>query len=281
MGGQFGDEAQCAFNESFNLTLKGELDITALEAAMRDIVARHDTMRATISADGKSMCVANEMTIPMPKFDFRNEDNPQAALKKVLFENSIKTFDMEKGPLIRTMLVHMKDDKHVFMFGGHHIILDIWSVNILLEELGLCYAARKQGRMADLPPVMTYRRYALKQSIAKQEGTTAEKYWLKQFETLPEPLELPADRSRPAIRSYAGATHVEHIDEDLYRDIKATGAKMGSSLYATLFANMQVMLGALYRPKRRRHDGLDGRSKSGKRRACRSCRQLFASTRDL
>ena len=70
-------------------------------------------------------------------------------------------------------------------------------------------------------------------------------YWAAQFANPPRPIDLPTDRPRPAMKSYAGTTAGRRIDAELYRAVKAAGAKQGCSLFVTLLAAFEALMGRL------------------------------------
>ena len=130
------------------------------------------------------------------------------------------------------------------MLTAHHIICDGWSVNVIITELAEIYASLREQRQPDLGPVLSFSAYARGKSAAAPNEQAAA-YWAAQFANPPRPIDLPADRSRPAMKSYAGATAGRRIAAELYRAVKAAGAKQGCSLFVTLLAAFEALMGRL------------------------------------
>ncbi len=246
LAAKMGDDASCSFNESFTLYLRGTLDTNALGLAVNAVVARHDALRATVDPDGTKLHFRRERKIDIPLCDLSGLDSDarDAELKRMLAEDARKPFDLVEGPLVRGVLLRLAPDNHALVFTSHHIVCDGWSTNVLLGELAELYEAKSHGREAQLsaaPCFATYADEQLKETKSSQRSEV-ESYWLEQFKDVPAPLDLPTDRPRPSVRTYAGATVRSHIDADTHRQIKQMGSKRGCTLFATLLAGFQTLL---------------------------------------
>jgi amino acid adenylation domain-containing protein len=126
----------------------------------------------------------------------------------------------------------------------HHIITDGWSNGVLLHDIGVLYAAECQGEENPLPPVMGFSEYAELQAREQQseEMANAQRYWLEQFSEPVPPLELPSDRLRPPLQTYAGARQHAVIETSLLKQLRTASAKQGSTLFVTLLAAFQLLL---------------------------------------
>jgi amino acid adenylation domain-containing protein len=245
MAAQMGEGASCAFNESLSLRFEGAVDVAALQAALNEVVARHDILRATFVRTGEKMVFAPSLTLELPVRDVSGEADPEAALADLLELDACTAFDLVNGPLVRATLVRLAADKAQLVLTGHHIVCDGWTLNIIVEDLAAFYSARVEGRRAELPAVLPYSRYAADQAAKAGGSPEVEAYWLK-LHADPAPLaELPTDRPRPAQKTWRGATYVDRIDADLYRAVKKAGGKQGATLFSTLFATLQVLFGRL------------------------------------
>jgi len=248
LSAQLGDDASCAFNESVSLELRGELNSAALQSAMNRVVARHDALRARFSATGEEMHVADPGTFAYPFTDFsvrtpaQSEENHAALLDA----DARTAFDLVKGPCIRAHLVKLSPDRHAFVITAHHIICDGWSLNVIVNELAESYAAFCRGEqpaLADALPFSVYARSQAARDAAELE--TTERFWLDQFAERPKSLELPTDRPRPSTKSFKGASLCRRIDAKLYQAVKKAGARQGSTLFVTLLAAFQTLMGRL------------------------------------
>ncbi|MDF1753752.1 MAG: amino acid adenylation domain-containing protein [Verrucomicrobiales bacterium] len=234
--------ASCAFNESATLTLNGDLDTTALEKAFESLVSRHDALRSTFSEDGLSMRVHPTLEIPIEKIDLSNKGSEQ--LKGILHIDASTPYNLQEGPLLRPMLIKTSDKEHKFVISAHHLICDGWSYNVIAEELCELYNSFCQKVPHHLCLPKQYADHSREQ-IARQKGEAhqlQETYWLNQFKSLPDPLELPLDRPYQIDRTFRGETIEHFINKAKYEEIKKVGAKMGSTLYSTLAATFELLI---------------------------------------
>ena len=148
---------------------------------------------------------------------------------------------------MRAQLVRIDPKYHQLLFTSHHIVCDGWSTNVLLDELAKLYNALKHRPPCELPPVMTFAAYAESQRkfFDSPEGAENEKYWVEQFRDPAPPLDLPADRIRPALKEFDGATYRKKIDAQTLDGIKKFGAKQKCTLFVTLLAGLQILLSRL------------------------------------
>jgi amino acid adenylation domain-containing protein len=248
LAAQMGDEASCAFNESVSMRMSGRLDAAALHSAMTEVVARHDALRATFSPTGEEMHIAAPGPFDFPTTDLSAQPAAEAesAFAQLIADDARTAFDLVQGPVIRARLIKFSDDSHVFTFTAHHIVCDGWSINVVVSELAEIYGAASRGEPSSLPAPMAFSEYARAQahrSTADLEVT--EKFWLAEFKDRVPPLELPTDRPRPAIKSFSGASLIRRIDAKLYQAVKKAGARQRSTLFVTLLAAFQTLMGRL------------------------------------
>ena len=248
LAAQLGDEASCAFNESVTLTMRGRLNTDALQSAMNRIVARHDALRATFSVTGEEMRIAAPAGFVYPFTDMSTQTAAQAesAFAALLDTDARSPFDLVGGPCIRGHLVKLATDSHAFVLTAHHIVCDGWSINVIVDEIAAIYAGLCSGEEATLPAALQFSAYARAQSgrdPAELAGT--EKFWIDQFAVRPAALELPTDRPRLTSKSFNGASLCRRIDAGLYQAVKKAGARQGSTLFVTLLAACQALMGRL------------------------------------
>src|SRR5215813_3682604 len=110
-----------------------------LERSLNEIVARHEALRTTFhSVDGKAVqVIAPILRLPLPIVDLRAlpplEREHEAT--RLATEEARRPFDLTAGPLVRTALLHLGDNDHLFLLTMHHIVSDGWSMGIFFDEL--------------------------------------------------------------------------------------------------------------------------------------------------
>jgi amino acid adenylation domain-containing protein len=247
LSAQNGDQASCAFNESVTLLLNGPLDLPALRTAMEMIMARHDALRARFNPTGEMMTISPDTGFACPITDISEEEgSPEGVLTAYLQADASTRFDLVEGPPIRAQLFKLSETAHALVLTAHHIICDGWSINVIITELAEIYASLREHRQPDLGPVLPFSEFARAQSMRTPgEQLANASYWAAQFANPSRPIDLPTDRPRPAMKSYTGRTAGHRIDARLYREVKATGAKQGCSLFVTLLAAFEALMGRL------------------------------------
>jgi amino acid adenylation domain-containing protein len=248
LAAQLSDEASCAFNESISLRMHGELNQAALQAAMTELLARHDALRTTFSSTGEEMFIAapRRFTYPLTDFSGIPIAQTESAYAELADADARCAFDLVNGPTVRAHLVKIAENSHVLMLTAHHIVCDGWSINLMVSELAEIYSSACRGESSQLAPAMQFSAYAAALAQRNPELKAAtERYWLDEFKNPVPSLELPTDRPRPEIKSFSGASLCRHIDAGLYQSLKKSGARHGSTLFATLLAAFQTLMGRL------------------------------------
>src|SRR5689334_5105995 len=120
-----------AYHVSDGFTLRGRLDVPALERALDEIVARHESLRTTFAVlDGEpAQVVVPERAAGMETTDLTvlAPADRDAALQALAAEHAAAPFDLAAGPLARFRLVKVEEERHVLLVAMHHLITDGWS----------------------------------------------------------------------------------------------------------------------------------------------------------
>jgi amino acid adenylation domain-containing protein len=237
------DEANCAFNESLTLHLRGPVRKADLTSAFEAAFARHDALRGTISPDGESLLIA-ESAPPIPRFVDISRLAPAQQTETLSRSAELEActpFDLTQGPLLRAICYQLATDHFVLLLTAHHIVLDGWSANQVLEEVGRIYS---RGTAAELAPLLPFSSYATRERERAVNGdyVSNEVFWVDQFQGRSPRLELPTDRSRQFDKSYHGSTLEGSLGSDLYAGLKRASARAGCSLYVMLLSGFQLLL---------------------------------------
>ena len=240
-------QASCSFNEAFTVSLKGDLNEAALRASLAEIIRRHESLRSTFDLETKTVRFHPNLQIQIPLVDLSASLDPRSDFEQLVAEDAQTPFDLDRGPVVRIRIVRLAAGHHVIFFTSHHAVCDGWSTNVILGELSALYAAYSRNAKADLPEPLAFSQYArdLQAEAALRSQEKVESYWLKQFAQLPPLLDLPTDRPRAAVKAFEGATVRRTISAAEYRKIKKAGAAERSTLFTTLLAGFQALLGRL------------------------------------
>src|SRR5271155_4942136 len=134
------------YNVNFAARIRSDLDIAALRRGFQALVDRHPVLRTTFTVrDGKpAQQVRQKLRVNFAQTDASAWDSE--LLKARLLEEAYRPFDLERGPPLRVNLFTCSGQEHVLLIVVHHIVIDFWSLAVLLTELGVLYSAEKAGR---------------------------------------------------------------------------------------------------------------------------------------
>ena len=241
-----GEDANRSYNESVSLVLKGDLDKTALEDAIKQLVKRHESLRAIFSTDGRFMSILEEVPIPL---DYTNISQLTDLEKKheiaqYILADANMTFDLLKGPLLKTGLIRISETEHQLVLTAHHIICDGWSTGIMMEELGALYSSKVSKENIDIPKPITYSDYADEHQafLTSEEFRKTENFWISQYQSNVPQLDLPTDFPRPKLRSYKSDRLDFPVNSDLLAKFKKIGIRAGCSFVTSLMTAFEVFL---------------------------------------
>ncbi|GAA0421726.1 pyoverdine biosynthesis protein PvdJ [Acrocarpospora corrugata] len=206
--------------------LRGRLDSVRLENAITEVARRHEVLRTRYD-DGPVQIVMPEPSVPLR--------HAEAPLFEVLDDELGRPFDLDRGQVMRAVLVRQAEDDHVLVLLLHHIACDGWSLEILLRELGEIYA----GGSPELPSIQ-FGDFAVWQNSERRDGSSLA-YWRKKLDGL-TPLELPPDRPRLAEWSGRGAVSGFVIPADLAGRLRELGRAHAATPFMTFLAPFLVLL---------------------------------------
>ncbi|MFF3445283.1 amino acid adenylation domain-containing protein [Streptosporangium sp. NPDC002721] len=224
--------------------LKGPLDVSALEAALRDVVTRHEALRTVFPEDAHGR----------PHQQILAEAVPELLVGKGRWTDlAAQAFDLAVDLPIRAALFPVGPAEHVLAMVLHHIAGDGWSLTPLARDLSAAYAARSRGEAPRWPALpVQYANYALWQSELLGEEDDPDSlisrqivYWQETLAGLPDELRLPADRLRPARASYRGGAVPVRISPKLYANLTALAKDTGTTLFMVVQAALATLLSQL------------------------------------
>ena len=236
------------YNIPLTLRLRGPLDVGALRAALADVVGRHETLRTVfpqneLGQPWQRVLTGVEIELRVLRSDDPNEtDRTSRAFLS-------QGFDLSAEPPLRARLVRTGRDDHLLLLVLHHIAGDGWSMAPLARDLLTAYSARRAGGDPAFPELpLQYSDFTLWQreqlgSLADPESRHARQleFWRATLAGLPDQLELPYDRGRPARSSYRGDTVGFTVDAASHRGL----AELARGEQATVFMAVHALLAVL------------------------------------
>lgn len=236
-------------NTAYNIVrlarIRTKLDVHALKNTFQKIIDRHAALRTTFTTRNEESV---QIVHKYMEVCFQHEDasNWSSEYLNSCFKAEVyRPFDLENGPLMKAYLYSKSPTDHYVLVAIHHIISDLWSLAILLNELAMLYAAEKSGEKLSFAPLeLEYTDYVNEQTemLAGEEGERLWAYWKKQLSGDLPVLNLPTDRPRSSKQIYHGKIQTFKLEEELTRRIKLFCREQGVTLYMALLAAFQVLL---------------------------------------
>lgn len=238
-----------AYNIPYKADLIGPLDVDALQRTLNEIVRRHESLRTTFHLNGKNPCqrISPSLQLALPIIDLRGlsgKDRDQR-IRGIVDEEARRPFDLVMGPLLRTTLLRFAPHSHILLLTLHHIIGDDWSMGVFFHEMAAIYEAFSAGRVSALPDLpIQHADFAYWQRLWMQGGVleTELDYWKRQLANAPSALDLPTDRPRPPVQTYAGGMELLTFPSELSTELKSLCQAEGVTLFMMLLAAFNVLL---------------------------------------
>ncbi len=245
------DPGSPLYNNFAALRVTGDLDPLQLERSLNAVIARHEILRTTFTAqDGRPIqAILPSLNVTIPVADLRALPPPaqEVEIMRLAVEEAQTAFDLGRGPLLRCRLWRTGDRDYVLFFTMHHIVSDGWSVGVLIREMAALYQALSRPHAeveTVLPPLpIQYVDYAAWQrswlSGENQEAELA--FWRDQLTPAPPPLELPTDRPRPAMQTFRGGNVWFDWPLQLQQRLEALAQGEKATLFMALLAGLQAL----------------------------------------
>ncbi|MBG0567780.1 non-ribosomal peptide synthetase [Actinoplanes aureus] len=247
------DEGQRAtYNMPFALRIVGPLNAAALEAAMNDVMARHEGLRTVYpDVDGvpwQNILPADEVRVPftiVPVDASELDDALQAAVRTGI---NLKT-DLP----MHIYLFELGPEDHVQLLVLHHIAADGWSLGPMARDMATSYAARAAGRAPVFEPlavqcadVALWQREVLGSEDDPQSPISRQlSYWRKHLAGIADELALPYDRPRPVAGTGRGSILQYRVGTELHTRLRDLSVREQASVYMVLQAALATLLGRL------------------------------------
>ncbi|WP_394838601.1 amino acid adenylation domain-containing protein [Pendulispora rubella] len=198
--------------EQLWMTLTGSLDEGRLRAAWDRVIERHPALRTGFVWDGldepmQIVVPAGSARAAWQQGDWRGLDTAErdARLQRFLAEDRTEAFPLAEPPLMRLALFRTGEREHLLVWTIHHLVVDGWSLPLILREVGAYY----EHRGATLALSRPYRDYIAWQRAA--DATEGEAFWRMEL----------AGFTRPTRIGYQRETPGQAAPEGIYADLRA------------------------------------------------------------
>jgi len=231
------------------LKLIGKLSLEFLELSLNTIIQRHEVLRTTfkIQGDNPVQVIADNLVLKLNIIDLQdlNKDQHELQIQEITRKEAEKLFNLSKGPLIRSTLIKLSKNEHVFIIAMHHIVSDGWSSNIFIQEFAKLYNAFYSNKPSPLPELkIQYADFAVwqRQYLKGEFIEEKKKYWKNQLANAPMLLKLPLDYPRPSVQKFKGKTQYFYLSPDFTQKINQFSQQNGATLFMSMFAVFAALL---------------------------------------
>ncbi len=243
------------FRVPIAVRIRGPLDRAALSAAFNRLAERQESLRTRFVLEGERPVQVidpwREMTLAATALP--GEGPLEARIQQTVDADAAFDFNLERGPLWQARLYQLDAEDHLLTLAFHHIIMDEWSMGVLVTELNALYSAIRAGKPADLPTLpVQYADFSFwqQQHLGADRLAGSLDWWKRRLQGAPEFCSLPGDRERPPRVTSAGrrtrfSISAEHSDQ-LRNFCKAE--------QVTPFQTLLALLGWLMRWYTQQHD---------------------------
>ncbi|MDF5731657.1 MAG: amino acid adenylation domain-containing protein [Rhizonema sp. PD38] len=241
-----------AYNIFITVKINSDLNIAAVIRVWSKIFDHHPILRTTYTTYNSEpvQLINKEQKFIIQITDACNWSEDYL-LEKIFAETDCP-FNLEKDSVLRVNLFTRSVKEHVLLLTMHHIAGDMWSFNLLLKEFQALYNTEiKQDSQEQIEAAIyssyknkSYTEFVHWQSaiLSSSRGGKLWQYWQKQLAGELPILNLLADKPRPPLRTYQGATHISKLDEQLIKKLKNLALTSGTSLYQILLTAFYVQL---------------------------------------
>ncbi|MEK7326066.1 MAG: condensation domain-containing protein, partial [Chloroflexota bacterium] len=200
------DSASRTYFEQMHCALRGKLNVAAFERAWQKVTERHPILRTAFVWEGLEeplQVVQRQVELPLMSFDWRDlsRDQQEAQLDTFLQADKAQGFALSQAPLMRLALMQTGADTHYFVWSHHHLLLDGWSLPLLLQEVFAFYEAHQQGQAIQPESARPYRDYIA--WLQERDAAQAESFWRRTLKGFAAPTPLVVDRKLKDETEYA------------------------------------------------------------------------------
>lgn len=233
--------------------IRGPLNVAVLRDCMTYLARRHDSLRTTFTMmDGRPVQVIHPSAPePLPLIDLSGTVDSEERSDQLFSEEVRRPMDLERGPLMRFMLVRLRENEHHLFRIGHHIIDDAWSWDVYFRELGIIYEAKLRAEKPPLPEFesLQYADYAVWQRQVLGPETEAYRvalmWWKERFAAPPPPLELPFRRPSPLPDADPGEGSLQMAyDADIARRLNQVEREVRATFFVLRLAAFVALVAA-------------------------------------
>lgn len=238
------DRQNPAYNLALPVRINARLNGELLQRALAAVMLMHPSLknRFVAQSDGHIKQCSDGQVPQLTRIDARLMSH--AELKSAAEHHSRLPFDLPNGEVSRLTLFELADDDQLLLFGVHHMVGDLWSMQLLLKDFLRCYRALVDGKTLPQKPKGQYSDFIAWQQLwlASQEGEQAKHYWLEHLSQLPPVLNLPFDHPRKAQPGHQAKVLNFTLTQAQSKALAQLARSQQATLFSTLLSAFQLTM---------------------------------------
>ncbi|MEL6439652.1 MAG: amino acid adenylation domain-containing protein [Cyanobacteria bacterium J06621_8] len=241
-----------AYNLEYAVRLQPDTDISLLRQAFSKLVARHPSLHTVYRTEQGQTVQEVCQDVPVQFQVTQTSDLSQEYLDQWLAENADLPFKLEQGDIIRAHVLERnaptdspEERECILLLVAHHIAVDFWSFDILMDELCLIYQSIQGGNPVALPTLTKNYQHFVEQEQEQLNSPEIEKhweYWQQELAGNLPVINLPLDQPRPPVQTYNGACHYFSFSPEISQGIRNLAKQMGATPYTFVLTAFQIFL---------------------------------------
>ncbi|MEV7556118.1 aminotransferase class III-fold pyridoxal phosphate-dependent enzyme [Streptomyces sp. NPDC089795] len=231
-----------AYQMSVGFRLDGRLDRDALRGAVQGLVARHETLRTTLAADGETLVVRPAAETVLDEVLTEHVCPDDDDLDRFRRSWAEQRLDLTAGPVFRVAIVRTAPERHLLLISGAHAAVDGWSFSVLVDDLVALYNAGCQDMRPLLPPAQQFRDYVAwhERVVRGPDATEHQGYWRTLLQGAAAPALPGSGASGPF--PYRAVRHSVRLDSEFCDRMRGTAREQGATAFAYLIAAWGAVL---------------------------------------
>lgn len=237
------------YNIPIVISLKGRIDLAALQDSLNEILRRHEVLRTSFAVvDGQPAQVINQalpLTLTVEDLCSLLESTRTQEAQRLSTELAQQPFDLCAQSLLRAKILQLNDKSYQLIITLHHIIADGWSIGVLIKELAALYEAFSTGKLSPLPELPIQYGDFVNWQRKWLDGERIQAlltYWKQKLQGELPVLNLPTDRARSPVQTFTGTQAKLVLSQTLTKELKNLSRHSGVTLFMTLLTAFKILL---------------------------------------
>ncbi len=232
--------------EQFALAYDQGLEPETFVAAWQQVVDRHPILRTSFlweELEAPIQVVHRRVRLPVERLDWRGRPpaEQERDLQAYAAADRRRGFDLARPPLLRLALIRVGEEAYRVVWSHHHLLLDGWSVGLMMREILEAYQASARGELAPPAPRRPFKDFI--GWLRQLDGTAAEPYWRRALAGFHAPTPLPLDRTGEPTIHLEYALRLVRLSPARSAELKAFAQRHRVTLTTVLYAAWALLLG--------------------------------------